>query len=476
MKTATGATVIILALFLLTTGTAVTAPPDDYIDSLFANYNITGLAACAFHGDSLIWDGYFGIKNYDYVDSLVNQTTLFFCWSISKPVMAIQFMQLWEDGLVDLDADVSDYLPYTVENPYYPDDAITSRMILSHTSSLAAVTLMLPGEVEAADTTYSNVEYVEEVYVPGGIWFDPGECFHDNPPGSVFVYNKHRSQAVLGAMIEQLSPYSDSLELHCRQYLWDPLGMDLTSYLIGNVDTLNMAMPYDGGGNPHGYLATPSYTGWLLKSNPLELAVPLIAVMQGGEIGGVRILEEATVDTMLTAHFPSADPTQGLGWFKIDDYQGTGRTIWGHHGGSGSNGGENEFFFCPDENSAVVILTNSCPAYLVRNTMTMLFDYVQEVTGIEGSEDLPDAPAIQSVTPNPFSTIAAVAFELPTDCEARLDVLDMSGRLLLTVFEEVVPAGEHAVGLDGSFLEAGVYLLRLRTPFSVSTAKCLHLR
>jgi len=284
---------------------------------------------------------------------MVNDSTLFYVYSCGKPIMAIEFMQLWEEGLVDLDADVGDYLPYQVRNPYYPDDPITPRMIMSHTSSLRAATLLLPGEQEAGDTTYSNTDYVQEVYVPGGIWYDIDECFYNYQPGTVYSYNMHRSQAVLGAILEQVSPYSDSLEFHCREYLFDPLGMNLTTYMIGSVDTLNMATPYTPGGDPYGYLAAPSYTGWLLKSNPLEFVQPLIAVMLGGEVGGVCILEEATIDTILTAHYPSADNSQGLGWYKIDNFLGSGRTIWGHHGGTGSDGGRNGFFFCPADNSAV---------------------------------------------------------------------------------------------------------------------------
>ena len=36
-----------------------------------------------------------------------------------------------------------------------------------------------------------------------------------------------------------------------------------------------------------------------------------------------------------------------------------------------------------------------------------------------------------------------------------------------------VTTGEHSISLDGSELEPGVYLLRLRTPISTQTAKCL---
>jgi len=56
--------------------------------------------------------------------------------SISKLVAAIGLMRLVEDGRVDLDTDVSDYLGFALRNPAFPGQPITLRMVLSHTSSI----------------------------------------------------------------------------------------------------------------------------------------------------------------------------------------------------------------------------------------------------------------------------------------------------------------------------------------------------
>lgn len=56
--------------------------------------------------------------------------------SISKLVVAIGVMRLVEQGKLDLDADVSKTLGYTVRNPAFPDTPITLRLLLSHRSSL----------------------------------------------------------------------------------------------------------------------------------------------------------------------------------------------------------------------------------------------------------------------------------------------------------------------------------------------------
>ncbi len=56
--------------------------------------------------------------------------------SISKLVTAIGVMRLVEAGKLDLDADVSERLGWTLRNPAFPDTPITLRLLMSHRSSL----------------------------------------------------------------------------------------------------------------------------------------------------------------------------------------------------------------------------------------------------------------------------------------------------------------------------------------------------
>lgn len=56
--------------------------------------------------------------------------------SISKLVVAIGVLRLAEDGHLDLDADVSEALGWTLRHPQWPDVPITLRMLLSHRASL----------------------------------------------------------------------------------------------------------------------------------------------------------------------------------------------------------------------------------------------------------------------------------------------------------------------------------------------------
>lgn len=56
--------------------------------------------------------------------------------SITKLHVALGVMRLVEQGRLDLDADVSERLGWTLRNPTFPDRPITLRLLLSHRSSL----------------------------------------------------------------------------------------------------------------------------------------------------------------------------------------------------------------------------------------------------------------------------------------------------------------------------------------------------
>jgi len=68
--------------------------------------------------------------------------------SVQKVVDATAVLQLYEKGQIDLDADISNYLPFQVKHPEYLDIPITTRMLLSHRSGLDAVRDQFPWDTE----------------------------------------------------------------------------------------------------------------------------------------------------------------------------------------------------------------------------------------------------------------------------------------------------------------------------------------
>ena len=92
----------------------------------------------------------------------------------------------------------------------------------------------------------------------------------------------------------------------------------------------------------------------------------------------------------------------------------------------------------------------------------------------------PGGPRL-AVTPNPAAGPARIAWTMPAPARATLEVLDVSGRRIVTLFDGEAPAGAHARewnGRDalGRTAPPGVYLARLVTPGAVSTARIVRVR
>lgn len=149
--------------------------------------------------------------------------------SISKLVAAVGLMQLVEAGRVDLDRDVSDYLGFSLRNPAFPEQKISLRMILSHSSSIR-------------DGSYYWLEAgqrFEDFFLPGRPHFEDGAHFASEAgqgPGEFFTY-ANLNFGVVAAVIEQVS--GKRFDHYMRRQVLEPLGLQ-SSY---NVCDLSATQP-----------------------------------------------------------------------------------------------------------------------------------------------------------------------------------------------------------------------------------------
>ena len=66
----------------------------------------------------------------------VSINTPFHIASVSKTVTNLAIFKLVEEGKIDLTVNISQYLPFDVVNPHYPDDFITVSDLLNHRSGI----------------------------------------------------------------------------------------------------------------------------------------------------------------------------------------------------------------------------------------------------------------------------------------------------------------------------------------------------
>lgn len=214
--------------------------------------------------------------------------------SISKVTVGITAMLLREDGIVDLDADISQYWDCDVRNPQYPDKPITLRGMLTHTSSI----------VNAGDSTsraYSSVKTKLQ-----------GSGYSNAVPGDIgyWSYNNY-AFAVLGMTLELASDrvVDDIL----REKLYMPMDID-AAFGSGDIkNTALLATLYRGNGEVARTVeaakklhadTTPGGNGTYfaggMTTSVSDLG-KLIALLAGdGKYEGVQLLSEGSVELMET--------------------------------------------------------------------------------------------------------------------------------------------------------------------------------
>lgn len=325
---------------------------DSIIEEMMGSDHIPGLSACLIKDDRIIWTGAYGYadirRNIEVTDS-----TLFMLASISKTVTGTAILQLWEQGLFELDGDMNQHLPFPVVNPYFPDSSITFRMLLSHTSSLNDNWSVMSSTYVPGDSPILLGEYVQMYFTPGGIYYDASRNFNNWAPGSRWQYCNHNF-VLLGYLVETITGMP--FDQYCRDFIFSPLGMSETSWFLAGLDPDNVAMPYaytDGRFVPYGQFGYADYPAGTLRTSALQLARFLIAFIQKGQYENVTLLDTATVELMTTLQYPELSTVQGLVWFKgkVAD-----RWVWRH--GGGDRGVSTLATFCPEDKTGVVVLIN----------------------------------------------------------------------------------------------------------------------
>ena len=300
---------------------------DRIITLLMKQGHMPSLSACIIKNNRIVWANGYGLYDIEH-DKLASENTIYAVASISKTVTATALMQLYEQGLFDLDEDINDYLNFSIRNPNFPDEPITFKMLLSHRSSLAEDPWHLHKEYPG-DCPIPFYPFLKEYLVPGGseysleVWADcrPGEEFHYTSMGF----------AIIGYLLEQIS--SQPFDHYCKNHIFIPLGMLNTSFRFADIEMDNLAVPYlycFWRYEPYMHTSDVDYPSGCLLTTVMDLSQFLLAHMNGGEYNGVRILKEETVEQMHTQHYP--DGGYGLGWRIWEKRRG--RTFIGHDGGN----------------------------------------------------------------------------------------------------------------------------------------------
>jgi CubicO group peptidase (beta-lactamase class C family) len=293
----------------------------------------------------------------------VNPHTVFMLASVSKTVTCAGIMTLVEDGVLDLDSNINDYLPFEVRIPAAPHAPVTLRMLLTHISSIrdrntvwgrpySKHTLYFHG-----DSPVSLGDFERSYLVPGAGRYRENANFYERRPGKAYSYS-NIAVALAGYVAKAAS--GTDFDALCRRRILDPLGMTQSGFRLADITTPNLAMPYHlnrdtGAFEPYFQYGYPDYPDGALRTSAVHLARWLGAFMNFGTFDGVRVLDRSTVKEIRRNQIPRiVSWHQGLIWYGARPH---GYFRMGHTGGD--FGISTRMFFRPDRRIGVVSLTNS---------------------------------------------------------------------------------------------------------------------
>jgi len=331
----------------------------DDISGLVESGDIPSLHVCVVSGGEK-WVKGFGEQT--------GEDTVFLVGSIQKVFVAVSILQLYEDGLIELDDDVNMYMPFSIRHPGYPDTPITIRMLLSHRSGLDAT---LPSEFAYDWADDNPVEWTRSfpeglIGIPLVEWLemnldDEGSLYSLDhwvrEPGTGYSYSNN-GYKILMCILERVTGLS--IQDYMEENIFTPLGMDHTGFdcegFVGEHAT-----PYTRKYGDDTNIPLQVWNGrYMLRSSASDMGSLMIALMNDGVYDGVRILEEETVELMSTNTRQSFFLRDYVRKLKRDGY-GMGIENCNHdilgHGGS-TVGFTGEFFICPSKGIGVFRVSN----------------------------------------------------------------------------------------------------------------------
>jgi CubicO group peptidase (beta-lactamase class C family) len=333
---------------------------DELVAKQMAEAGFMGLAAAVIVDRQVVW-----MKGYGFADwqrtRPFTPATIMNVASISKPFTGVAMMRAVQQGKLSLDADINAYLPFRVVNPYHPAEKITLRHLATHTSGIKDRDEVYSGAYHfGGDSPESLARFIEDYFKPEGKNY-ARDNFVDAKPGALREYS-NIGAALAGYIVERA--VGEPLNAYTRKHVFAPLKMADTGWFLSEVDPgkhSTLFASQDGFPIPIQHYGLTTYPDGGVRTSVADLSTFFVALLNGGENRGARILDAKTAaemtrfqftDANRPTNFPAADGNSGLFWRTKFNGTRVG------HGGN-DPGVKADMLAAPSGEVGVVLLVNT---------------------------------------------------------------------------------------------------------------------
>ena len=337
------------------------------IERAMARADIPGISLALVDEEGLVWSQGFGYADRSK-DVPATPETVYRVGSIAKLFTATAVMRLAEEGRVDLDKPLADYLPgFSIKSRFQNPGPITPRLLLTHHAGL-------PCDLNKGMWTDAPFTRVAAQL---------GQEYAPYPPGYIFSYS-NLGYTLLGHMVSAVSGtrFADFMDGRVLK----PMGMDLSSFEPSPTIKQHLATGYRNG-RPGAQLPIRDLPAAALYTDAIDLAHFMQNLVS--DSGRGQVLSHAAVTEMLRIQNRRAPldfgVRTGLGWF-IDPQGLYGSGPIARHGGA-TPLFTSELILLPKERLGVTVLSNSGNArQAVRFLAESTIKAVLEARGYQPSE------------------------------------------------------------------------------------------
>nr|WP_284730504.1 serine hydrolase domain-containing protein [Bacillus sp. SM2101] len=315
---------------------------EEYIEQEMNKHKIPGMAFVLIANAEPVYMKGFGSQKIGS-DIKVDGQTNFGLASVSKSMTALAVAQLAEQGLLDVDATVVEYLPWFVSQNQELSKQVTIRQLLQHSSGIPTNSYGLEIEDSSNYGLERQVKRIREIKLV-------------SVPGENFEYSNF-NYWTLGLIIEKVSGmnYQEAM----NKLVFQPMGMERTGFYtkVSNLNNLSVGHRLEGGKNkPFDYTDPyPTVAAGGIYSNAQDIGRYITTLLHDGQYKGRQVIPSEAVRELFMETFSISDNEQyGYGW-EISQEANT-KVI--DHGGDNPNFTADVYLF-PDYSLGFALLSNS---------------------------------------------------------------------------------------------------------------------